>query len=79
MNDEIGETKRVILEAEKSDQEIYHATFSATGRTINHSCFKQIYEEAPNSSNDQENTNILPDLSEGDLFSANEIVINSKG
>ena len=77
MNDEIGETKRVILEAEKSDQEIYHATFSATGRTITHSGFKQIYEEAPNSSNDQESTNILPDLSEGDLFSANEIVINN--
>ena len=77
MNDEIGETKRVILEAEKSDQEIYHATFSATGRTITHSGFKQIYEEAPNISNDQESTNILPDLSEGDLFSANEIVINN--
>ena len=54
-----------------------YATFSATGRTITHSGFKQIYEEAPNSSNDQEITNILPDLSEGDLFSANEIVINN--
>ena len=77
MTDEIGETKRVTFEVETPDLEIYHATFSSTGRTITHSGFKKIYLDESKELSDQEDDTILPDLEEGEKVTAKYIDINS--
>jgi len=77
MTDEIGETKRVTFEGESPELDIYHATFSSTGRTITHSGFKRIYQDESEELADQEDATILPDLEEGEKVTAKHIDINS--
>ena len=77
MTDEIGETKRVTFEGETPELDIYHATFSSTGRTITHSGFKKIYQDESVELADQEDETILPDLEEGEKVTAKYIDINS--
>ena len=77
MTDETGETKRVTFEGETPELDIYHATFSSTGRTITHSGFKKIYQDESEELADQEDTAILPDLEEGEKVTATSIDIHS--
>ena len=77
MTDEIGETKRVTFEGETPELDIYHATFSSTGRTITHSGFKKIYQDESVELADQEDETILPDIEEGEKVTAKYIDINS--
>ena len=77
MTDEIGETKRVTFEGETPELDIYHATFSSTGRTITHSGFKKIYQDESEELADQEDETILPDIEEGEKVTAKYIDINS--
>ena len=77
MTDETGETKRVTFEGETPELDIYHATFSSTGRTITHSGFKKIYQDVSEELADQEDATILPDLEEGEKVTAKNIDIHS--
>ncbi len=77
MTDETGETKRVTFEGETPELDIYHATFSSTGRTITHSGFKKIYQDVSEELADQEDASILPDLEEGEKVTAKNIDIHS--
>lgn len=77
MTDETGETKRVTFEGETPELDIYHVTFSSTGRTITHSGFKKIYQDESEELAEQEDANILPDLEEGEKVTAKNIDIHS--
>ncbi len=77
MTDETGETKRVTFEGETPELDLYHATFSSTGRTITHSGFKKIYQDVSEELADQEDGTILPDLEEGEKVTAKIIEVHS--
>ncbi len=77
MTDETGETKRITLEGNNPNKDIHYVLFSATGRTIIHSGFKEIYEEENRNSIEQESTVILPGLEEGEKVNTNQIDINN--
>ena len=78
MTDETGETKRVTFEGETPELDLYHATFSSTGRTITHLGFKKIYQDVSEELADQEDGTILPDLEEGEKVTAKNIEIHKK-
>ena len=77
MTDETGETKRVTFEGETPELDLYHATFSSTGRTITHSGFKKIYQDVSEELADREDATILPDLEEGEKVTAKNIEVHS--
>ncbi|MEC8119267.1 MAG: type I DNA topoisomerase [Actinomycetota bacterium] len=77
MTDETGETKRVTFEGETPELDLYHATFSSTGRTITHSGFKKIYQDVSEELADHEDATILPDLEEGEKVTAKNIEVHS--
>ena len=77
MTDETGETKRVTFEGETPELDLYHATFSSTGRTITHSGFKKIYQDVSEELADHEDAAILPDLEEGEKVTAKNIEVHS--
>ena len=79
MTDQVGETVRVILTGETSEEQNQTVTFSSSGRTITHSGFRQIYEDVSDASEEQEPDlqAILPNLSEGDQVNINQIEINN--
>ena len=77
MTDETGETKRVTFVGETPELDIYHATFSSTGRTITHPGFKKIYRDESEELADQGDDTILPDLEEGQKVTARSIEVHS--
>ena len=79
MTDQVGETVRVILTGETNEEQNQTVTFSASGRTITHSGFRQIYEDVSDALEEQEPDlqAILPNLSEGDQVNINQIEINN--
>lgn len=83
MTDETGETVRVLLHREVRGHQSEIVRFSASGRTITHSGFRQIYADAIGESSDSgyeqeaELERILPNLTEGEEVRVNEIEVNS--
>ena len=79
MTDQTGETVRMVLNGEINEEEKQRVKFSASGRTITHSGFRQIYEETPDNSDEQETDlhGILPDLTEGEKVTIDVIEINN--
>ena len=68
------EKQKVTFEGETPELDIYHATFSSTGRTITHSGFKKIYQDVSEELEDQEDATILPDLEEGEKVTAKILI-----
>ena len=79
MTDQIGETVRMILNGERDSEDKQSVKFSASGRTISHSGFRQIYEETPDPASEQETDvqGILPNLTEGAKVTIDQIEINN--
>ncbi|MDP6299228.1 MAG: type I DNA topoisomerase [Acidimicrobiales bacterium] len=79
MTDQVGETVRMSLIGKIDGEKPQNVKFNASGRTITHSGFRQIYDETPDNSDEQEAEleSILPDISEGEQVNINEIEINN--